>query len=180
MDGNRTHIRRAGFGAALIALTLVTTSAGAATVEAVDGLAFRVLQCAPTSAAYTFPSTVTGHCEGTATWQGSWTGEAIYDALGKVDLVTGDATGTVSLDFNGIAMRNTNPNDRHSGQLHMTGTFKIIGATGEETATLTIISGTENFAGAKGTAVFDAFNVYTSGGPATGSFSGSWTHPAFA
>lgn len=154
-----------------------------ATVPAADfanGSAFQVLPCWPAGTDYYDPETHAGHCQGTATWQGDWTGQTTFDAVGTLDIVTGDASGTIKQDFDGYHLRegSTNVANAPRGQMHFSGTFKVDGATGAETVRLTITKGTGDFAGATGTATFIGFAPISTG-PATATYTARWWHPKY-
>ena len=137
--------------------------------ESVSGVAVQALPCIPTS--YDAVSTQFD-CQGTSTWEGTWNGQAVFHAKGKLDLITGDASGTVEERFFGATANG------HAGELHVSGTVTIDGVTGLETVRVTILDGSVDFKGATGSVTFLAFSPL-SGGPAEGTYSGTWTHPAY-
>ena len=90
-----------------------------------------------------------------------------FHARGKLNVITGDASGTISEVFSGRAP------GIGRGTILMRGTFAVIGATGEATASLDIRGGTGAFAQSRGSVTVVGYMPLTSG-PQTASYEGSW------
>lgn len=127
--------------------------------------------CVPTGTNFYDPVSSRFDCSNTSTYTGTWTGESLVHAWGTSDLVTGDTKGTIEERVFATTA------DGHEGELHFIEAFTIDGATYAEKITATLLDGSGDFAGATG-------RIYLSGtalsaGPSYGTYSGSWTHPAF-
>lgn len=156
--------------AGVLAITAAPGSAIAAAPEPVSG-SFVGYGCLPTGTNFYDPVSSRFDCSNTSTYTGTWTGQSLVHAWGTSDLVTGDTQGTIEERVFATTA------DGHKGELHFIETFTIDGATGAEKITATILDGSGDFAGAAGTIYLSGTDL--SAGPSYGTYSGTWTHPAY-
>lgn len=104
---------------------------------------------------------------GGSVWDGSFTGETYYTAEGTLDVVSGDAAGTIDERLVGVVTAT-----HRRGVLHVAGTFRVDGATDALIVRETILGGTGPFTRSKGWLEFDAFILPTSTG--YGGYHGVW------
>jgi hypothetical protein len=113
------------------------------------------------------PGSLLQQCNGSAVLTGGWTGTLRFHARGKVRVVSGDASGTISELFTGRVP------GRGRGTILMRGTFVVDGATGEARSVLTIEHGTGAFARCRGSVTVTGTMPITSG-PSVFSVEGTW------
>ena len=159
---------------ALAAIAPATSSAAksksARAGEQLTGNWMSEVPCGPTGTDFYDPISQDFNCTGVSLWTGTWSGPAIYRAWGKLDPITGKASGYVEERWIG-----TTP-DGHTGQLHFIETVEITGTAAPSTITAKILDGSGDFEGATGKAVFKGTSILSSG---AGSYTGYWTHPKY-
>lgn len=164
-------------GGALVLSVLAVVMAGSAPVRASTETDVRggYLSVLPTT--FTSLKPQPGHptrasftLVGGSEWDGSFLGQTYYTAAGTIDLVTGDASGTVDERLVGLVTAT-----RKRGVLHVAGTFEVDGASNTALVLEKILGGTGAFAGSQGWLEFDAFLLPTSTG--YGGYHGVWKHP---
>lgn len=160
--------------AVIIAPIHITFPVDAAPATTTSGTAL-LSQCGPTSTNYYDPVTGRYDCQATAILEGTWTGTASFRSQGTVGLITGDASGTVEVHFDGVSVAG---GISRVGTLDFSGTVDVVGSTGATVVRLTIVGGSGAFLGATGTVTSNATSLIT-GGPALYSYYGTWTHPAY-
>jgi hypothetical protein len=106
-------------------------------------------------------------CDGSAVLLGTWIGTLRFHARGKVGVISGDASGTISELFSGRVP------GFGRGTILMQGTFTVDGATGEARSLLTIQHGTGSFARSRGSVTVTGTMPITSG-PEFFSLEGTW------
>ncbi|MHB8465580.1 MAG: hypothetical protein ACYDH6_00120 [Acidimicrobiales bacterium] len=165
-------MRRVRTATLIVPLTLCCVGITATPAQAKNasqpvGGGFTTAPCAITSFVPVPGSPTTGRfvCASTSQWTGTWTGITTLTAAGRLNLVTGEAEGTADETFAGRA------SDGSTGSLHVSDVFTI-GADGYLRDVAVIISGTGDWVGAAGRAVFDGFNYL---GPGYGGYHGSWS-----
>lgn len=160
----RTRSRVASLVATSI-LALAVTPTPARSIQ-VHSSWQQLINCAPTS--YD-PFTKKLSCGGSTYWKGTWTGITSYRVSGTVDLLTGDALGTIRETFVGRA------DDGSVGTLEFRERFWLTGATKRFDLEATIVRSTGGFAGSNGRATFDGTDNLITG---SGTYAGHWTQPS--
>lgn len=113
------------------------------------------------------PTTGTFSCMSGTTWDGGWTGHTVYTAKGTIDFLTGNASGTLNETFYGVYT-----GDDSSGTLTFVERFRVYGATNSIHIDLKITGGTGDWAGSRGTSVFDGFQLLGVAG--NGGYEATW------
>jgi hypothetical protein len=114
------------------------------------------------------PTTLTFSCASGTTWDGVWAGHTHYVVNGTLDLVTGNASGTIDETLVGVVTASASP-----GTLHLVGTFDVDGATNTIEVDETLVGGTGAFAASHGHVTFEG--VQLSGAAGHGGYHGTWT-----
>jgi len=155
-----------------VALSWATVTVGvgpAAQAKPSESVSGSVLSgpCAEPSARNYDPATGSYECDALVRLDGTWTGTGTIHSKGHVNPLTGDATGSVDerLDIKTA--------DGRAGQLHLVGTIKVNGTTGEEVVRVRIVGASGAFRRYAGSVSSTGYSPIT-GGPATGSYSGRW------
>jgi len=115
------------------------------------------------------PTTGTYECAGSSTFDGSWVGQDVYTAMGTVDLLTGNTSGTSDETLTGVYMDDDIP---LPGTLHIQTTYVLDGRSGALHLDARIVGGEDSFAGSAGCFVVDGFEAYGESGH--GGYSGTW------
>lgn len=123
--------------------------------------------CVPTAFNPTSGSMV---CQGSSTWDGTWTGQTDYVVRGTLDVVSGNSKGTIDETFVGIDTAT-----HAGGTLHLTERYVLDGATGALIIDCRLAGATGAFAGASGTVRFIGTTVSVAGGH--GGYEGWLTFP---
>jgi hypothetical protein len=110
-------------------------------------------------------------CTSGTVWDGVWTGQTHFVAVGTLDLVSGDLSATIDETFYGVTTE-----DRSYGTLHLLGTISIDGATSTARVHEVVVGGTGQFAGAMGDVVFEGTQVSAVSGH--GGYHGWWSRPS--
>jgi len=125
----------------------------------------QLVNCAITS--YN-PLTKQATCVGSSMWTGTWTGLTHYVFQGTLDLITGDAQGTLSETFSGTS------SSGGTGTLQFQESLTLVGATSTLHIDATLTSGTGDFSGARGSVAFDGTDNLATG---FGTYAGWWQLP---
>jgi hypothetical protein len=161
----------------LIALTaaLITLGAAVPSVAAqpgvtspVSGTWTQLVNCAITS--YNL-ATKQATCVGSSVWTGTWTGVTHYSFHGSLDLLAGDAQGTVDETFSGRSA------DGGTGTLCFHEWLTLTGATSTLYIRAALLSGTGDFTGSTGNATFTGTDNVATG---FGTYAGWWQRPVHA
>jgi hypothetical protein len=159
-------------GAAVLTLLVPANASAKAHAQPVRGGWVGALPCAFTSLtpSSSDPTQDAFSCVSGTVWDGSWTGQTMYTAQGTINLLTGDARGTLDETFYGVSTL-----DQTTGTLHFLERFFVQGATDTIHIDLKLTGGTGDWVGSRGTATFDG--VQASGVAGHGGYSGTWIRP---
>jgi hypothetical protein len=103
---------------------------------------------------------------GSSVWTGSWNGPTSWTTSGTINLLTGDAKGTLDETFIGRS------DDGGTGTLHFTETYTIDGAKTAIYIDARLLSGTGDFTGSRGHVIFVGTELPS--GQGEGTYTGIW------